>query len=186
MNRPRQLFLVTVAALLSVMGAVGQVRPSGSEAERLAKQGSNLYRDGQYDAAVEAFRKAIAINPAEGLWYFGMGMALADEGKLQDAAQAYEQSAALLQKQKASRVNVCSALNNLALVYYRQGRLDDADARIDQAVQIYPANADPWVSRGLVLEARGKLDEAIGAYRKGLSLSYRSLEAAQNLGLALQ
>jgi Flp pilus assembly protein TadD len=141
-------------ALGFALPAHAQLKPAVLEADRATQQGLTLYRDGDLDGAAQAFQKAIALTPKDGLPYFDLGMVLFDKGDLPKAAQAYEAAVALLEKQNLPRMNLSQALNNLALVYYRQNRLDDADSRIDRAMQAWPASPDPWVTRGLIFEAR--------------------------------
>jgi tetratricopeptide (TPR) repeat protein len=128
----------------------------------------------------------VSLRPDEPAIFFKLGLALADQGNLEEAAANYEKAATLYQKKSGEKFNYGVTLNNLALVYSRLGRLDDALTRIDLAVAAWPRDAAFFVSRGLILEAKGNMDEALSAYRKALAFSPRSADVLIRLGAALQ
>src|SRR5579864_1591994 len=112
-----------LSSMLFLMGlwlvpfAFTQVQHSSAAVDQLTKQGWELYRSGNLDGASVAFRNAIALNPKDGILYFNLGMVLFDKGSLPEAAQAYEKSIPLLEKQNVPRLNLSNALNNLAVIY---------------------------------------------------------------------
>ena len=76
--------------------------------------------------------------------------------------------------------------NNLGLVLAQRGRVDEAIAHFQKAVEIKPDYADAHQNLGVALDGRGQLDAAIVHYRKALELKpdYPAI-THNNLGSAL-
>src|SRR5262249_50206444 len=77
------------------------------------------------------------------------------------------------------------ALNNLAVVYYQQNRVDDALLRTEDCISRIPEQTDCLIMQGVLLEAEKRPDEAIVFYRKAFAVSPRVAAASQDLGNAL-
>ena len=71
-----------------------------------------------------------------------------------------------------------------AVRYHREGRFADAEALYRQLLVTHPL-ADIYNNLGGVLADQGRREEAIGEYRKALSIQPRFPEALNNLGLML-
>src|SRR5215475_2448201 len=115
--------------VLFLAASVSSLAQAPSPVQRLTQQGMEAYRRGDLPAAVAAFRQTTTIAPTDGLTWFNLGLVLADQGQLPEAASAYEKSISLLASPKASRLNLSNAYNNLALVYLRQNRFEEATTR---------------------------------------------------------
>jgi superkiller protein 3 len=50
------------------------------------------------------------------------------------------------------------------------GRLEESLTSFEKVLLLNPENQQAWFSRGLVLEALGKMEDAIGCYQKTLEL----------------
>lgn len=74
---------------------------------------------------------------------------------------------------------------NLALVYLKDKRLDDAHAALDQALAIDPGHAAANTQLGILLREQGKFHEAEAAYRKALATDPNHALAHYNLGVLL-
>ena len=109
---------------------------------------------------------------------YNLGAAYQAEGRLEEAASAYEQALKL-------RPGHVPAWTNLGAVRYAQGRLDDAAACYQRAIACGPSNAEANLNLGNVLRAQGRFGEAEAAYRRALGLNPRLVEAHSNLGLLL-
>lgn len=64
----------------------------------------------------------------------------------------------------------------------QQGRLDEAQAALGQALTVDPGNADLHNRRGLLLQALGRSDAARAAYEQAVALLPRHAGAFNNLG----
>jgi len=74
---------------------------------------------------------------------------------------------------------------NLAIVYLKDKRLDDARAALDHALAIDPGHAAANTQLGILLREQGKFHEAEQAYRKALATDPNHALAHYNLGVLL-
>lgn len=77
------------------------------------------------------------------------------------------------------------AHHDLAFLYARTGRPDDAIAQYQKSLQLQAGNADAENNLANALLAKGRVDESIAAYRRAIGLRPSYLEAQANLGNAL-
>jgi tetratricopeptide (TPR) repeat protein len=74
---------------------------------------------------------------------------------------------------------------NLALVYLKDGRRDDARAALDHALAVDPGHAAANTQLGVLLREQGKFQDAERAYRKALATDPKHALAHYNLGVLL-
>ena len=134
---------------------------------------------GQFDAAIEAYSKALAIEPENAQFYSNMGVALQDQGNLEEAMEAYNKALAI-------KPDYAEAYNNMGIALQEQGKLEEAIEAYNKALAIKPDYADAYNNMGVTLKDQGKLEEAIEAYNKALSIKPDYAEAYNNMGAALQ
>ena len=75
-----------------------------------------------------------------------------------------------------------TALNSLAMVYYKKGRLDAAEYLLGKAVAAHPDASEVYSNLGLVLLAKGERREAIRSFRKAIELNPNNAVAGANAG----
>jgi len=192
---PAKFSLLLLAGLLSVTPLFAQSSLSAFDRQVLLAQQCVARRD--WDGAVLNYRQAVALNPQSDYAYIGLGTALLRKGSLDESAATLAQALALIEKRTApsasdqvgvapNRLNLADALDNLAFADYQSNRLEQAFKAEEMAVRAQPNLASCWNTRGMILEAQGKLDEAIASYRKASGLSPRAGDISHNLGEALQ
>ncbi len=74
---------------------------------------------------------------------------------------------------------------NLALVYLKESRKDDARAALDHALAIDPGHPAANTQLGILLREQGKFQDAERAYRKALATDPNHALAHYNLGVLL-
>ena len=79
----------------------------------------------------------------------------------------------------------CRGANNLGLVFYRQGKLDEAVRWCSEALKLMPTCAEAHNNMGTILERQGKLDEALGSYWEAIRYKPGFAEAHSNLANVL-
>jgi Flp pilus assembly protein TadD len=82
----------------------------------------------------------------------------------------YREAIPMFQKTLETDPDNWIALSNIGYAYFKIGRLDEADRDLTRAIQIYWMSPSPYLSLGLVKQARGKLDEATQNIRQAISL----------------
>ena len=134
---------------------------------------------GRIQAASDAFKKVIDLNPTYAEAYNNMGVTLQEQGKLDEAIAAYNKALTLKPDYAEAYYNTGSSLQ-------KQGKQDEAIAAYNKALTLKPDHAEAYNNMGFTLQEQGKLDEAIAACNKALSLKPNYAEAHNNLGFALQ
>ena len=110
--------------------------------------------------------------------YFRRGVALYQQGKLEEAAAAFREASRLNPDDPSSGVF-------LRLILVGQDKWEEAIAACRNAVWRRPGNASDYSFLGDVLEMRGKPAKAVGAYRKAIRLQPFDVWHRMSLGWAL-
>ena len=108
----------------------------------------------------------------------GLGVALADQGRLEEAVARFSRAASLDPDNGDTRINLCAALQKL-------GRFEDAVREGRAAVRLRPQQADAHTNLAAALEALGRSEEAASEYAEAVRLTPASGEAHANLGRVL-
>ena len=147
-----------------------------------AKLGSLLVSTGELERGRALLRLGLENCGAEALaerFELLLHLALADDGGT--AETLYRQA---LELPLPPRLTLAARLN-LATLLLEHGNLEDAAALARGAAEAAPELALGWRSLGLIERRRGRLGEAIQAYRRSLSLEPDHPETHQNLAVAL-
>jgi len=118
-------------------------------------------------------------------WGLGAGLLLVAGGLTWQRAWDYEDLETLWRDTLAKNPNCWMAHNNLGLVLFQKGRVDDAMAQYQMASAISPNHADIHYNLGGVLEEEGQVSEAMAQYQQALKINPHHSEAHNNLGHAL-
>jgi TolB-like protein/Tfp pilus assembly protein PilF len=169
---------VTLAAALQITGSRGT---DNDEAYNQFLLGRQLDRRGSLEGnrlAVEAYQKAIALDPNYAAAYAGRAVAegyvadlMGDRGGLERAGHDVE---------KAIELAPNDPSGYLARSYIRQNWLWDwfgAQADIEKALALDPRNSDAHFQYALLLESLGRLPEATVAQKKATELDALSSQA---------
>ncbi|NER28338.1 MAG: tetratricopeptide repeat protein, partial [Symploca sp. SIO1C4] len=111
---------------------------------------------------------------AHTLAHNGLGNALKQQGKLDEAIANYQQSIRL-------DPNFAYPYNGLGNALKQQGKLDEAIANYRRAIRLDPKNPYPYNGLGNALKRQGKLDEAIAEYKRSIALDSNYVTAQNNL-----
>ena len=141
--------------------------------------GSTLLGQGNFDGAIENYRRALALKPDFADVHCGLGYALQSQGKLNEAIECYRRALAF-------KPDFAGAYSNLGLALQAQGNLDASIENFRKAITLQPNFADSHYNLGIALKQQGRLDEAVASYRHALALQSNFVEAHYNLGNALQ
>jgi Tfp pilus assembly protein PilF len=133
----------------------------------------------EFDAAIDGYKRVLAIRPDNSEAYNNMGIAFKDQGKLQEAIEAYKKALAIKPDSFEVYINMGNALQS-------KGKLEEAIEAYKKALAIKPDDSDAYNNMGNALKRKGKLEEAIEAYKKALVIKADNSEVYNNMGNALQ
>ena len=157
--------------------ATGVVK--GGKAADHGFKGEQLAGGGKIDAAIEAFRRAISIDPQYAAAHHNLGILLRRQGQFDEAIESYTRATAIQPDFVEAHYNLGNALFDL-------GDLDAAVASYHKALAIKPDFAQAHNNLGNALIKLGKLEDAVASYHKALAVEAEYVEAHKNLGNALQ
>jgi Flp pilus assembly protein TadD len=100
-------------------------------------------------------------------------------------ARIYQDSETLWGDTLAKNPQCWMAHNNLGTVFLREGKVSDAIAHFDQALEIKPDDAEAHTNLGIALYQTGKREEAMEHFQQALRINPNKAEAHGNLGIAL-
>lgn len=120
---------------------------------------------GKHEAAIDLFRRAIAIDAAQAEYHHNLGNALLALRRPGEAAEAFAAAARLDAGFLEPHVNLAAAL-------LMDGRSDEAAVAAAVAAQRFPRSPDAHNNSGEALREQGRLDEAIAAFRRATDLNH--------------
>jgi tetratricopeptide (TPR) repeat protein len=141
-------------------------------------QGIALGNLGKYDEAVQAFDKAIEINPKNAVGWYLKGAALDRQGKVLEAIQACNNATEINPQDADAWYIKGKVLEDL-------GRYDEAMQAFDNSTQIDPQNIDAWYDKGEELYWQGKYNESIQALDKVTEIDPQDADAWYIKSMAL-
>jgi tetratricopeptide (TPR) repeat protein len=138
-----------------------------------------LAQQGEPDAAIVQYQKALAIDPGYAMAYCNLGNALSlKKENLAGAIAAFRKALAL-------QPALVEARNNLGLALVKNGQAEEALAEYRKGLEINPDSAEIHNNLGNALASKTHLAEAIAQYRKALELNPDYAEAHYNLANSL-
>jgi tetratricopeptide (TPR) repeat protein len=147
-------------------------------ADQYYGQGINFSNNGQYADAVDAYDKAVFINPGNADAWSNRGIALENLGRYSEAVSSYDKAVIL-------QPGYAEAWYNRGVAFRKMGRYADAVASYDKAVAFNPSYAEAWLNRGVALDYLGRYEESVASYDKALAIKPNFTAAQENRELAL-
>ncbi len=169
-------------------------------------------RNRVYHSPVGMWKDVIAKSPRNPGVRTKLGIALAREGKLEEAEAQYRAALRTDPGHLEARNNLgnllarrgelaeaifhytevikrrpssAEAMNNLGNALVEAGRIEEGIARYRQAIELDPGFADGHTNLGLAFAREGKFNEAIEHYRRAIEVRPDNAAAFNNLGNAL-
>ncbi len=145
------------------------------DAEDYKKMAFELYQEGDYDGAIAAYTKAIALNSKDAVACNNRGAAYAKKGEYDRAITDYNKAIALNPKN-------ANAYSNRGSIYYRKGEHDRAIKDHDEAIVLNPKHAKAYNNRGNAYGGKGEYNRAIADYDKAIAINPKYADAYSNRG----
>jgi tetratricopeptide (TPR) repeat protein len=138
---------------------------------------ADLFKKGDYTAAIPEWRKALAMEPNDPRALNGFGETLAKDGKGDEAMAQFR--AAIAEKPEYAEAH-----NNLGILLASLGKPTEAVAEFNQALEISPGYADTRNNLGRLLLEQHRVPEAITQFQAAIEINPAFAEAHSNLGYA--
>ncbi len=150
----------------------------GGTPEAAFQRGLAHQEAGQWEAAVSAYRQAVALKPDFAGAYCNLGIVLKRQGRANEAIEAY-------QKAIAAEPRFTEALYNMGILLDLVGRHQEAAEAYRRALALQPGFAAAHCNLGKALQEQGDLEGASACYRETLNLQPNHLNALLNLSFVL-
>jgi predicted O-linked N-acetylglucosamine transferase (SPINDLY family) len=137
--------------------------------------GDVLERQGERAAAIDAWRRSLALNPSLAEAHARAGEALQEEGRVDEAIGHFSAFASL-------RPGAARAWNNLAVALLARDRAAEAEAALRRTLALEPAHALAHFNLGRALVSQGREPEARPALEEAARLDPANARAWDMLG----
>lgn len=143
-------------------------QPGSANAEGYFQQGNDLVKQGQLEAAVEAYQNAIELDPNYQAVYANLGVVYYQLEQLDLAAQQYEKALELNPEDGEVTYNLGALNLQRALISGDEPDpqlLAQAVSQLEQALALNPNLAEPYFSLGVAYLAQNDNAKAIEAFQ---------------------
>ena len=132
----------------------------------------------QFEKAIEAYDRAIELEPEYANIWYNKGISLYDLQRYEEAITAYDQAIELDPED-------VRPWNNKGFVLKTLKRYEEAIRAYDRAIAVGPEDVRPWNNKGNALKALERYEEAITAYDRAIDLEPEDATAWNNKGITL-
>lgn len=116
------------------------------------EKGYAFFNEKKYDKALEAYNKAIELNPKYAVAYSNRGIVYDELGKYQEAITDLDKAIEL-------NPNLAQAFNNRGVAYNGLGKYQQAIADLDKAIELNPGVIEVYINRGAAYIKLGKYQQ---------------------------
>ncbi len=134
-----------------------------------------IRRNQDYRSELAIWRDTLVNAPANPRAHLNMGMALEQQGRVDEAIQQYEQALRL-------RPGIPTSHNNLGVALTKRGRLDEAIEQYELALKGDPKFLNPRRNLALALVEQRHVQEGLEQFREALRIDPQSVETLSNYG----
>jgi len=151
-------------------------RPITSEAIHHFNLGVCFYNQRETLKAIQAYQKAIELNPASIEAYNNLGIIYQELGDFGRAVEAYQKAIEIHPQYE-------KAYNNLGILLFLKGRLEEATEAFQKALAINPNNVESLINLGVLFRKQGQSEKGIDSYQRALAIHPFQGETHYNIGL---
>jgi tetratricopeptide (TPR) repeat protein len=153
---------------------VEEKKRRSTEARMINNGGVMAYHNGQYEKALELFKKAIDLDPAMTEAYNNLGLTYTEINEEEKATEAFKTAISLSPE-------LAAAYNNLGYVFYRLGSYREAIEMYNEAIGRSNDSSSAYTNLGNAYYKLEKIEDAIDAWKKALALDPANEKARRNL-----
>jgi tetratricopeptide (TPR) repeat protein len=173
---PRACFLTAILILFPAFSAFAAFGQELKDAEQAQRSASAYYEAGEYEKAIEAYKRALQLSPNSEAAYYHLGMAYSSLGRYDEAVGVYNRAIRI-------KPDYASAHFNLGHAYSNLKHYDKAIRAFRQAIQYEPDNTEAYLALGRAYLDSGKEDKAVDAFETAIRRNPENPYAYYNLGL---
>jgi tetratricopeptide (TPR) repeat protein len=162
-TRPLALFAAAVLAAASAVAADLPAKAPGATAADTLRRAEILVARHSWDAAITAYREAIAASPNDAALRNRLGICYQSKGDAKAARVAYKKALDL-------RKDYADAWNNLGTLDHARGKHKQAISAYGKAIQLDPNDAVFHKNLGAAWLARGDVERALEAWSEAFRL----------------
>lgn len=145
------------------------------QAHEWVKKGYDYYANTEYDKAIEAFTKAIALDPNLADAYRNRGNIYTEKGQYDRAIENYNMAVVL-------DPNFAPAYTHRGFAYGNKGLYDRAIEDFNKAIALNPNNGYAYSCRGVAYNGKKQYNMAIEDYNKAIALEPNDAVTYTNCG----
>jgi tetratricopeptide (TPR) repeat protein len=157
-----------------------------SQARALLEKGKELYRTDHDAEAVEAFERAIKIDPDLAEAHFRLGLSYEAENKAAEAAVEYKKAVEAFTKYVSQNPEDAEAHYQFGQTYAALHEYSEAVQEYRRATKLRSDDGDIYYDLGMALTKLARYDEAVTAYSKALEIDPEDYRAQDALDEARQ
>lgn len=163
--RTRELAIVAAAVLTAGMAAAADLPapPAAVDVTQTIRKAEVLAARHSWDAAIAAYREALAADPANPVLHNRLGICYQRSDNARLARKHYERALKL-------RKDYAEAENNLGTLDHAQRRYKKAIAHYANAIKMKPTDAVLFKNLGAAWLGRGDVEKALEAWNEALRL----------------
>ncbi len=148
----------------------------GTDAEDYYTFGIDAIKEGNFPMAVQAWEKAVEINPTMVKAYNYLGRAYYTQGMIEGAIEAYKKAVELDPANPQSYIN-------LGIAYRYDEEYEATITELNKAIELNPLSAVAYDEIGMALLKMEKNDEAIAAFKNAAAIDPEFPQPHNNLGV---
>ncbi len=149
---------IAVGILVAAYIVMVKVFPKPQPATIYQEEGSKLYGEGRIGDAIQAYEKALKLNPEDGYTYLMLGILYEDKKTVEKAAHYFKKGESLYPHK-------IDFYNARGMVYFQGGKLDKAATDVKEALKIDPKSPLSHFLLGNIYEEEGSFAEAVTEYQ---------------------
>ncbi len=159
-------------ATMKKLEALGYLTPENPDG--LNNLGQRYQERGEYEKAIEAYRKALDQRPNFPSALNNLGICYGSLKRYPEAEESFRKALAIDPKD-------IFAMNNLAVMYMHMGRPERGQEHAEKAVEIEPSYINGHITLGSIYALLRKFDLAETEFQKALELDPANPSAKKNL-----
>ena len=149
---------------------------AGATGEEARRAGIALYNAGEYEKAMEVFKRAVQLEPGSEESYYRLGMVYSSLGRYKEAVEAYNRAVRI-------NPNYAAVYQNLGHAYSNLSQYGKAITAFRKAILYAPDDIQTYFALGNAYFDSGKWEKAIQTYEAAIQRKPDDPYAYYNLGL---